>query len=231
MTIPLSQWSAHDIVVRTGGSRIPVDLASYADHVERVVLDLHVGSAFYQSGADAGKELPGNRRLLIRPGQMIRIKTREELHVGPEVFGQLVSRSSLTARGLVVASIKIDPKFVGRLTVVVFNVGETRIEVPREDGFCSVFFHKLASAVDGDIRTPPEDPNRKSTSLVDWFGRNWRAVLAAAITLIVSVVGSIIAAARTARHTHTTGHAEELRRLMSTRIQALTHVLSLSWRA
>jgi deoxycytidine triphosphate deaminase len=200
LILPLAEWKDNDISITSGDTQQAVDLATYADHVEKIVLDLYVGSAFYIVGPDAGKELAPDSKLLVRPGEAIRIKTREVLHVGSAVFGQLCSRSSLTSKGLVVSHIKIDPKFNGRLTVTVFNVGKASIEVPRENGFCSLFFQQISQSVNGATRTPPEDPNRKGAPAREWMARNWRAVITVMISLVISVSGSVIAAHLTAEH-------------------------------
>ncbi len=127
------------------------------DPKERIVYDLHVGESYRRPGDANRKTMP--RMKTLWPNTCIRIDTQEKLTTSTGVFGQTCSRASLSAEGLVVANLKIDPKFAGHhLCVTAFNTGKRPIRIKRDDPFCSIFFSTLEEHVgqDAEARNPPE---------------------------------------------------------------------------
>lgn len=125
------------------------------DQHELVTLDLH-----------ASKEIipPGYTQFVawtkwpfpLGPGKCMMIKTAEVLNVSVSVFGQVCSRGSLTAKGMLVANTKIDPAFHGPLTVCVFNASHRELLIEEGMAFCSVFFHEIKGEVPQIPRVPPD---------------------------------------------------------------------------
>jgi deoxycytidine triphosphate deaminase len=193
MIIPLSQWESSGIAVRGGSPLQRIDPVSASDPDEQIVLDLHVGAVRYAPGPDAGRTLKDHRPIAIDPGEAFRFETIENFTIGPMVFGQVCSRASLTSRGLVVANIKVDPKFQGCLAVTVYNIGRERVTIQRDEPFCSVFFQQLTVEVDGPVRTPPGPIPRGSRPFTEALVRNKQIVVTAIVALVVSIAGSLIA--------------------------------------
>lgn len=193
MIIPLSQWQAHGIEVRKDDGET-IDPVRAADPDEKVVLDLHIGKVRYNPGPDAGQDIRDGQNIVIKPGAAFRFETVENFIVGRKVFGQVCSRASLTNRGLIVANIKVDPLFQGKLAVTVYNVAPAAIKLPAGEHFCSVFFQEMSSEVQGNnVRTPPGPPSRSSSRSRDFWDRNRQFIFTVVISLIISVAGSLIA--------------------------------------
>jgi len=188
--IPLTDWAAESIQVFVGTEAISP--SAHADHVEKIVLDLHVGSAYYEPGPGTGTKLNPGERLKVRPGRAVRIYTSESFVLPKNVFGELVSRASLTARGLVAANIKLDPSFSGQLHVTLFNVSTDTVFLKADEAFCSVFFHKLDREVDGNTRRAPDPPVREK-GVAATLSRHSDRLITVGIALSVSIIGSGIA--------------------------------------
>jgi deoxyuridine 5'-triphosphate nucleotidohydrolase len=71
--------------------------------------------------------------ILIEPGETKVVGTGVQMHFPNSWFGQLVGRSSNNARGLMVATGTIDPKYRGEVGVVLTNLGPSTVEVVQGD--------------------------------------------------------------------------------------------------
>src|SRR5688500_17334031 len=105
---------------------------------EHVCYDLHVGESVKLPGDDTRRPTP--KRIRLKANDCLRIETREHLSIPNDLFGTICSRASLTAEGLLVANLKIDPKFQGKLVVTVYNTSKNIITINSELPFCSIFF-------------------------------------------------------------------------------------------
>jgi dCTP deaminase len=195
LILPISQWSAHGISLSEGNG--PIDPVAHADEDESVVVDLHVGKAFFSPGPDAGTNLHAGKVITLQPGDAVRVETSESIQNKGRAFGQVCSRSSLTYKGLIVSNIKIDPHFRGKLQVTVYNVGRRPVRLPshEEGGFCSVFFQSIVSEVEGPMRSAPPPPRKETHGLRDFVARNKRGIITVVVSLILSISGSLIATA------------------------------------
>jgi dUTPase len=182
MIIKIADFSARGIQVMRGGAPAP-------DVKEQVAYDLHIGSAYRIPGDANRHALPDS--LFLKPNDCILFETEESLSIPADLFGLIVSRASLAAEGIVVANLKIDPRFYGPLAVTVINTGRRYLHVYKGMPFCSIFFQSLESSVDGhDPRTPPQPrilPSRR-------YKEKFLASLPFLLTFIASVVSSLVAA-------------------------------------
>jgi hypothetical protein len=96
--------------------------------------------------------------LILGSNDCVRIDTEEEIRTPVAVFGQICSRASLTQEGLVVANLKIDPNFQGRLNITVFNTSRHVISIAKEASFCSLFFFTMENQINANspVRVPPD---------------------------------------------------------------------------
>jgi dUTPase len=127
------------------------------DSKERIACDLHVGLSYRRPG-DANPRGIENGTIMLRPNDCVRIDTEEKLRTPLGVFGQTCSRASLTAEGLVVANLKIDPNFQGSLNITAFNTSRRPISIGLGRPFCSIFFFTLEYPIEegSPIRVPPD---------------------------------------------------------------------------
>lgn len=187
MIIQRQHFDRHGIEIVDGDLVNPRD----PDHApeEEICYDLHVGQAIRPPGSEA-RRTP-SAHIELSPNNAVRIETRERLTIPNGVFGQICSRASLTAEGLVVSNLKVDPNFQGRLVVTVFNTSKNRIRIDSALPFCSVFFHTLEESLASQrVRTPPE---ARAITESPWKV-GLRKSFPYVITFVLSVVASLIAA-------------------------------------
>lgn len=188
MIIPLHKWRQFRIELGVNGDT-NVDPTRHTSPEEKVALDLTVGKQYWPApGPRTAREV--HKRIFIDAGKAVRIETLERFDVPDNVFGHVCSRTSHTFSGLVVANIKVDPKFGGHLHVTVYNVGTDRVELKVDDKFCSVFFEQLVDPVDGGGRHAPNAPFEDHHRVRSWYFRNRSLLVGAILGLLVSASGS-----------------------------------------
>jgi deoxycytidine triphosphate deaminase len=180
MIIKRSELPAAGLVIRSDG-------APLTDTKEKVVCDLHIGKAYRVAGDANRKELP--KSMFLKPNDCILLETEEELEVPAGMFGLVVSKAGLAAEGIIVATLKIDPHFTGRLTITVINVGKRFLRVEPGMSFCCVFFQSMTPA-DGGARVPPD----AHLLPVDQWKARIRNILPLLLTFLLSVAASVAAA-------------------------------------
>jgi len=176
-----SELESFGLVIKRNG-------ASPTDEKEQVVHDLHIGKAYRVAGDANRQALPES--MFLKPNDCILLETAEHLTVPAGIFGTVVSRAGLAAEGVIVATLKIDPRFTGNLTVTVINVGKRFLRVERGMPFCCVFFSTLTNPADDGARVPPE----AHLLPVDRWKAKVRAVWPLLLTFFMSVAASLIAA-------------------------------------
>jgi len=172
-----------------GLHRIRIDPAAPPRDEDVASYDLRVGAIYCEPGNAQRLTFPG-AGLTLRRNSCLAIETEEELTVPDGIFGQLCSRGSLSARGLIVANTKVDPQFRGRMLVTVFNAGTKPIRLQKGECIFSVFFQLLERPSN---RTQPRDPPKLETSMrPSRIRRAWDALsgnpLAVAAATAVAVV-------------------------------------------
>jgi deoxycytidine triphosphate deaminase len=158
------------------------------DEKEQVVYDLHIGNAYRVAGDANRREFAGS--MFLRPNDCILLETAEHLTVPAGIFGTVVSRAGLAAEGIIVATLKIDPRFTGNLTVTVINVGKRFLRVTPGMPFCCVFFSTMTTPADDGVRVPPA----AHLLPVDRWKAKVRAVWPLLLTFVMSVAASLVAA-------------------------------------
>ena len=106
--------------------------------------DLTVAELALPDGDKAASEgtlvIPARTRFLV--------STEEEIHLGPQVAGDLWLRTTWARRGVVPAFGKVDAGFQGTLTLAAFNGSDDNLEIAVGETFAQITFHEL--------RTRPE---------------------------------------------------------------------------
>lgn len=136
---------------------------------EHVAYDLRVGK-IYQEPGDANLYQILDKYIL-RTGRCILVTTQETITVPENVFGQLYSKGSLSALGLMVGNTKVDPLFSGQLNIAVFNAGDRPISIVPEMRFCSIIFGMLEHPIpDGSARYAPKMQAQKKSIFGKFIG-------------------------------------------------------------
>lgn len=110
--------------------------------------DCRVGREAFVSGDDEKLDVANKGLVIVDPGEFAVIATRERVHCGPQIAGQLGLSSYYARQGLVLLSgPQIDPGFDGVLVVRVTNLAPRRVTLAYEAAFLTVQFFKLNAPV------------------------------------------------------------------------------------
>jgi len=93
---------------------------------------------------------PEKEPLVIRPGEVVVIKTYEHLNIPRDIAGIVKSRVTLVSLGLSHVSTTIDPTFKGYLAITVSNVGIKDICLKYKDRIATLVFFRLS----GETQVP-----------------------------------------------------------------------------
>ncbi|NLQ17424.1 hypothetical protein HGG82_07265 [Marinomonas sp. M1K-6] len=156
---------------------------------EKVSVDLSVGSLYQRSGDTDWLKI--NKNIILQPGSCIIIETQESISMPNNVFGLLSTKGSIGSKGIVTANTKLDPLFVGKLRIPVFNVSGRKVELHIGQAFCSMSFWRTEAPIVGtETRTAIKTQPKTENWLKDYWGRYSAQIL----TGVFSILGSIIAA-------------------------------------
>jgi dCTP deaminase len=78
----------------------------------------------------------------LHPKQQTLIVTAEHLEVPANVLGTIYLKSSLCREALIGGFAVIDPGFRGKLTLSLFNTGESTVHIDKNEPLIQVVFHK-----------------------------------------------------------------------------------------
>jgi dCTP deaminase len=93
----------------------------------------------------AGYDLRLAEKLEMQPGQRILVATLERVELGEDLVGTLHIRSSLARAGIIASLALVDPGFRGQLTILLYNAGNGRFTMDRNDRFLQIAIHQLGT--------------------------------------------------------------------------------------
>jgi dCTP deaminase len=115
--------------------------------------DLRVGGQAFISGDEAIVDISTKGLVIIDPGEFAVLSTREKVHCGPQIAGQIGLGSTFARQGLTLLSgPQIDPGFDGVLVVRVTNLSPNRVTLMYETPFLTAQFFKLNRPVERPYR-------------------------------------------------------------------------------
>jgi deoxycytidine triphosphate deaminase len=125
--------------------------------------DLRVGDKYKDHRNDIIHALKDEEDIQLLPGNAVIIETEEDVRFPDRLFGQILPRVRLLARGIANTPSKIDPGYSGHLLITTFNHGKRTQKLQRGGRFCSLH---LLSVEDG-IR-----PFRDSSKQLEGLSRS-----------------------------------------------------------
>lgn len=156
---------------------------------EKVSVDLSVGVLYQRSGDTDWLEI--KKSVVLQPSSCVIIETQESISMPNNIFGMLSTKGSIGGKGIITANTKLDPLFVGKLRIPVFNVSGRKVELQIGQSFCSMSFWRTEAPIVGsETRTAIKTQAKTEGWLRDFWGRYSAQIL----TGIFSILGSIIAA-------------------------------------
>jgi dCTP deaminase len=137
-----------DVDLRDAIKNSEIQITPHPTSIEPASIDLSIGEEAFAASGDEIIKLSQGKLLIIPPGEMVLIITREELKLGPRIVGHIGLRSYFTRKGLVLlAGPQIDPGFEGTLHIVLCNLSPTELALSYGESFCTVEFHRLSTEV------------------------------------------------------------------------------------
>jgi dCTP deaminase len=95
--------------------------------------------------APAGYDFSSGVACDLPPMQQTLIVTAEHLEVPADVLGTIYLKSSLCREGLIGGFAVIDPGFRGKLTLSLFNAGDSIVRIDKNEPLIQVVFHKTGA--------------------------------------------------------------------------------------
>lgn len=136
----------------------------YKDGIQPASYDLRLGKRILvtpikrgEDGRPVDLDKEEGEKYMIRPGEFVAALTEEKLSLPNDICGRFGVKSSLARKGLIAfGGIQIDPGFVGRVAISLFNVGPEDIELKLGQALFTVEFHRLEEPTqnpyDGDYQ-------------------------------------------------------------------------------
>jgi dCTP deaminase len=90
----------------------------------------------------AGYDFSAGDACDLPPKKQTLIVTAEHLEVPSDVLGTIYLKSSLCREALIGGFAVIDPGFRGKLTLSLFNTGESTVHIDKNEPLIQVVFHK-----------------------------------------------------------------------------------------
>jgi len=184
MMIRVADWGAYNTFIQ---HRCPEGNITNVDLSERdsIGFDLTIkGIDVREGGASLFQT---NKKFTLKPNTCVVLETCEQVSTGKSVFGFICSRASLTARGLIVSNLKVDPNYSDTLYVTAFNAGAQSVELKVGEPFCTLVFCRNESECHGEARRP--DPSGLRSGLAE----RAKKVAPYALTYVGSVATAILA--------------------------------------
>ena len=109
-------------------------------------VDLRLGSKF-KRGIQIIELASKGEKLTLQPCDFVLGATLETVEIPLDLVGRLEGRSGLGRQGLAVhiTASRIDPGFIGKITLEIKNLGEEQITLTPEMYICSLMFEQLSS--------------------------------------------------------------------------------------
>jgi hypothetical protein len=194
LIIPVERWKETGIKVSSTRNPQADPIADLLSGPERIALDLHVGGD-YRIDFKEWHAIDEEDGFNLMPGQCVRIRVDENIETPVSVFGQICSKTSQSADGLLVANLKVDPNFAGSLEPTVFNAGRKPVKIVQGLLFASIWFGRLDAALPDAPRRGPAQVRglqiAKRSTREKWEEAK-PYVLTGLVTLCVTVAGRLL---------------------------------------
>jgi deoxycytidine triphosphate deaminase len=192
ITTELNQFNAYkrspdSFVLVEGDVNLPDDC--------KVALDLSVGTSWYDHQRKSFWEIP-DEGLTVAARSSAVIETAQKFRMPYNVFGLVTGKGRLIFQAVIICPGKIDPGFIGRLRIGLYNASDHAIVLERNEAFCSCCFFNLESDVEVSIRTemqPPVlvEPVPLKVRARRFWERNWDKLLTIGFTALATTAAII----------------------------------------
>jgi dCTP deaminase len=105
----------------------------------------------------AGYDFSSGIACALYPKQQKLIVTAEYLEIPADVLGTIYLKSSLCREALIGGFAVIDPGFRGKLTLSLFNSGESAVHIDKNEPLVQVIFHKTGEPASNPYKGKYQD--------------------------------------------------------------------------
>lgn len=106
--------------------------------------ELRLGNVYYDlTEGNKRIELNDSQKVIIKPGHLVVLITKEKLKIPNYLTGRVVSKGSLFSIGLTPVCTNVDPGFEGNMGIVLQNISRKYIELPQGEALVKIEFCKL----------------------------------------------------------------------------------------
>ncbi|MFK3711887.1 dCTP deaminase domain-containing protein [Leclercia adecarboxylata] len=108
--------------------------------------ELRMGQCYYDlNEGDNPIQLTQNQDVIIKPGHLVVLITKEKLNIPNNIVGRVISKGSLFSVGLTPVCTNADPGFSGNLGIVTHNISDKYIVIPQNESIAKIDFSELES--------------------------------------------------------------------------------------
>ena len=108
--------------------------------------ELRMGGYYYDlNEGDHPIQLTSNQDVIIKPGHLVVLITKEKLKIPNNIVGRVISKGSLFSVGLTPVCTNADPGFSGNLGIVTHNISDKYIVIPQNESIAKIDFSELES--------------------------------------------------------------------------------------
>lgn len=189
MIIKVSNWSKHGISISNEKTSNGHHKSLKLNDFDGIGYDLTSRGVVVNKSGAALQRIDGDE-FVIKPNNCVVLETKEYVATGSKVFGQICSRASLAAKGLIVSNLKVDPNYSDSLYITVFNAGKENIRLKVGGAFCTLFFSIAASDTKVKASKPDADGLPESiASRIKQVFPHIMTYLAAVVTILATLIG------------------------------------------
>lgn len=108
--------------------------------------ELRMGDVYYDLTEDNKRiELKNGEDVIIKPGHLVVLITKEKINIPDDLLGRVVSKGSLFSIGLSPACTNADPGFQGNMGIVTQNSSNKYIKIPQGESIAKIDFNELTT--------------------------------------------------------------------------------------
>lgn len=131
-----------EIAALVSAQRLIVDFD--AAQLQPASYDLRIGTVFKGGEIINKAHRNGSKPIVIKPGEVVTMLTREELHLPDDIAGTAYAMNSQSSEGLLVLNPgHVDPGYKGPLSMVALNLRKVDLPLLLDDPIFTLVFDKL----------------------------------------------------------------------------------------
>ncbi len=120
-----------------------------SENVKQACYELRSGNIYYDLTLSKERlEIDDNGTILIKPGHLVVIITKEEISLPKDIIGRILTKGSFFSLGLSPVNTYADPGFKGKLGIVLYNCSSNYIAIPSGKSIAKLELSRLREEVE-----------------------------------------------------------------------------------